>query len=120
MPKDTLARRMRIALAESDLKDFQVAAKAHVTAAWLGSVKQGQLKNPPTDKLRSVAKVLNKPTSYFTEPLGYIPIEKGAESPDLLAAAEAELSADTKIPTDLRDLAVGAIRMARKAREKAG
>lgn len=67
---------MRIALAESDLKDFEVADRANVTAAWLGSVKQGQLKNPPLDKLRAVAKVLNKTTSYFTIPLGYVPIEE--------------------------------------------
>ena len=87
MPKDTLARRMRVALAESDLKDFEVADRAHVTAAWLGSVKQGQLKNPPLDKLRAVAKVLGKTTSYFTVPLGYVPVEE-IENGLLVSVAE--------------------------------
>lgn len=76
MPRDTLARRMRIALAESDMRDFEVAEAANVTAAWLGSVKQGQVKDPPIDKLRAVARVLGKATGYFTAPLGYIPIEE--------------------------------------------
>ena len=120
MPRDTVARRLKIALAEQDLADQDVARKAHVGAAWLGSVKQGHIKNPPTDKLRALARVLNKPTSYFTEPLGYLPIEKGADPSALLAAAEVELMADTKTPADLRDLALSAIRMVRKSREQTG
>lgn len=87
-PKDTLARRMRVALAESDLKDFEVAEQASVSPEWLGSVKQGVTKNPPLDKLRAVAKVLGKPTSYFTAPLGYVPIE---ESGDALSSIEATI-----------------------------
>lgn len=76
VPRDTVARRVRIALAESDMKDQDVARLANVTAAWLGSVKQGHIKDPPTDKLRAVAGVLGKRTSYFTAPLGYIPVDE--------------------------------------------
>jgi transcriptional regulator with XRE-family HTH domain len=76
VPKDSVGRRMRVALAEQDLEDQVVARLAHVSAAWLGSVKQNQVKNPATDKLRSVANVLGKPTSYFTAPLGYVPVDE--------------------------------------------
>lgn len=76
VPRDTVARRVRIALAESDMKDQDVAREANVSAAWLGSVKQGQVKNPPIDKLRDLARVLGKRTSYFTAPLGYIPVDE--------------------------------------------
>jgi transcriptional regulator with XRE-family HTH domain len=114
VPRDTVARRLRIALAESDMKDQDVAREAHVSAAWLGSVKQGHLKNPPIDKLRELARVLNKQTSYFTAPLGYVPVDEvenglliavNEEDRELLARiasrlAAAEPPAEEKITED--------------------
>ncbi len=91
VPKDTVARRMKLALAESDLKDKEVAKRAHVTPEWIGSVKQGKTKNPPTDKLRAVARVLGKQTRYFTEPLEYIPIEEEKSALDHLAIIESTI-----------------------------
>lgn len=90
-PQDSLARRMRIALAEYGAKDMEVAVRANVTPEWLGSVKQGVTKNPPLDKLRAVAEVVGKPTSYFTIPLGYIPIEEVGAGPTV-AELEAVLA----------------------------
>ena len=88
LPKETLAKRLKIAIAHSDLKDKEVAERAHVTSAWLGAVKQGHLKNPPQDKLRAVAKVLDVPTSYFTSVNGYIPAEEATDWAALLMADE--------------------------------
>ena len=81
-----MARRLRIAIAEDGRKDFVIAEEANISPESFGSIKQGVTKNPPLDKLRSLARALGKPTSYFTAPLGYVPIE---ESDDAYASAVA-------------------------------
>lgn len=86
VPKDTIGDRLTLALRRSGLEDYEVAERANVTAAWLSAVKNDRIKQPPLDKLRAVAKVVNVHLGYLTEPMGVIPIEEGDPRADLIIA----------------------------------
>ena len=81
MPRETVGDRLAFALRRSHLNDYEAAERANVTAAWLSAVKNDRIGNPPLDKLRALAGVLDVPLRYFTEPLGVVPVDEIA-APD--------------------------------------
>jgi transcriptional regulator with XRE-family HTH domain len=95
-----------------------LAHAASIDRRYIGRIETGEVLNPEPETVKKLSKALRVSMRELAEPLGWY--DDGPAGHDLLAAAEAELEADTKIPEDLRDLAIGAIRLARKARQQPG
>jgi transcriptional regulator with XRE-family HTH domain len=76
VPQDTLGDRVTLALKRSGKDDAEIAEEANLGAAWVSAVKNDHIKNPPLDKLRALARACRVPLAYFTEPMGFIPIEE--------------------------------------------
>jgi transcriptional regulator with XRE-family HTH domain len=111
---ETVGERVRRYRRLRKLTQEQLADTASVDRSYLGKIETGVIVEPGSETLKRLARSLEIPLRSLAEPMGWY----DGDSPDVLAAAEAELLNDPKIPPDLRDLAVGAVRMARRAREE--
>jgi transcriptional regulator with XRE-family HTH domain len=117
---ETVHERVRRLRERKHLSQAELAAATGevVTESWLQKFeKKHSPKYPTRDQLEPLAAPLGTSLGYLLAPMRIAPLEAAAQN-DVLRAAEDELLGNTDIPEDLRELALLALRMARRAQQR--